>query len=182
MSLSKSEGAGKTGCSLHPRSRVPIAQTKIHTSIQVQRKHSGLPCARQCSGGKTLVKSTTRATCVHRCVAICCRQIFSTTYALEGSLMRPKFARCLVAVRSEERTGGPRYESEPERHTRSSGFSLSISALASAVAARWRLAARVRSTACDVRRGYPSRTRPTSVRPRNIPPHCRSYHRRRDEG
>ena len=39
------EGAGKTGCSLHPRSRVPNAQTKTHTSIQVQRKHSGLPCA-----------------------------------------------------------------------------------------------------------------------------------------
>ena len=41
----KSEGAGKTGCTLHPRSRVPNAQTKMHTSIQVQRKHSGLPCA-----------------------------------------------------------------------------------------------------------------------------------------
>jgi len=41
----KSEGAGKTGCTLHPRSRVPNAQTKTHTSIQVQRKHSGLPCA-----------------------------------------------------------------------------------------------------------------------------------------
>ena len=31
---SKSEGAGKTGCLLHPRSRVRIAQTKLHTSIQ----------------------------------------------------------------------------------------------------------------------------------------------------
>ena len=41
----KSEGAGKTGCSLHPRSRVQSTQTKTHTSIQVQRKHSGLPCA-----------------------------------------------------------------------------------------------------------------------------------------
>jgi hypothetical protein len=30
----KSEGAGKTGCLLHPRSRVPFAQTKMHTSIQ----------------------------------------------------------------------------------------------------------------------------------------------------
>src|SRR5215213_4308195 len=28
------EGAGKTGCLLHPRSRVPFAQTKLHTSIQ----------------------------------------------------------------------------------------------------------------------------------------------------
>src|SRR6267143_1069097 len=39
------KGAGKTGCTLHPRSRVPNAQTKVHTSIQVQREHSGLPCA-----------------------------------------------------------------------------------------------------------------------------------------
>jgi hypothetical protein len=44
-SPSKTEGAGKTGCALHPRSRVRFAQTKVHTSIQVQRKHSGLPCA-----------------------------------------------------------------------------------------------------------------------------------------
>src|SRR6185369_2362115 len=28
------EGAGKTGCLLHPRSRVRFAQTKVHTSIQ----------------------------------------------------------------------------------------------------------------------------------------------------
>src|SRR6476620_4898748 len=43
--LKKAEGAGKTGCALHPRSRVQDAQRKTHTSIQVQRKHSGLPCA-----------------------------------------------------------------------------------------------------------------------------------------
>ena len=43
--IRKSEGAGKTGCALHPRSRVPNAQTKTHTSIQVQRRQSGLPCA-----------------------------------------------------------------------------------------------------------------------------------------
>ena len=30
----QSEGAGKTGCLLHPRSRVRFAQTKMHTSIQ----------------------------------------------------------------------------------------------------------------------------------------------------
>ena len=34
FALSKSEGAGKTGCLLHPRSRVRFAQTKGHTSIQ----------------------------------------------------------------------------------------------------------------------------------------------------
>src|SRR5712671_3098901 len=43
--LGKKEGAGKTGCALHPRSRVQYVQKNAHTSIQVQRKHSGLPCA-----------------------------------------------------------------------------------------------------------------------------------------
>src|SRR5712691_11281760 len=45
LALLKTEGAGKTGCALHPRSRVQDAQKNAHTSIQVQRKHSGLPCA-----------------------------------------------------------------------------------------------------------------------------------------
>src|SRR5207248_11323752 len=44
-SPSKTEGAGKTGCALHPRSRVQCAQESAHTSIQVQRRASGLPCA-----------------------------------------------------------------------------------------------------------------------------------------
>src|SRR5882757_2682496 len=39
------EGAGKTGCALHPRSRVQDGHKKTHTSIQVQRRQSGLPCA-----------------------------------------------------------------------------------------------------------------------------------------
>src|SRR6202140_3265391 len=42
---SKTEGAGKTGCAPHPRSRVQCASKNAHTSIQVWRKHSGLPCA-----------------------------------------------------------------------------------------------------------------------------------------
>jgi hypothetical protein len=42
---SKTEGAGKAGCALHPRSRVQSARKKTHTSIQVQRRASGLPCA-----------------------------------------------------------------------------------------------------------------------------------------
>jgi hypothetical protein len=42
---SKEEGAGKIGCTLHPRSHVQNAQSKKHTSIQVQRKQFGLPCA-----------------------------------------------------------------------------------------------------------------------------------------
>jgi hypothetical protein len=45
FALWKTEGAGKTGCALHPRSRVQIPVEETHTSIQVQRKHSGLPCA-----------------------------------------------------------------------------------------------------------------------------------------
>jgi hypothetical protein len=42
---SNSEGAGKTGCLLHPRSRVRFALTRLHTSIQVQLGQPGLPCA-----------------------------------------------------------------------------------------------------------------------------------------
>ena len=41
----QSEGAGKAGCALHPRSRVQIVQKKAHTSIQVQRRQSDFPCA-----------------------------------------------------------------------------------------------------------------------------------------
>jgi hypothetical protein len=39
------EGAGKAGCTLHPRSRVHRMHKKPHTSIQVQRRQSGFPCA-----------------------------------------------------------------------------------------------------------------------------------------
>ena len=41
----QTEDAGKTGCALHPRSRVQCAQKSAHTSIQVQRRTPGLPCA-----------------------------------------------------------------------------------------------------------------------------------------
>ena len=41
----REEGAGNAGCTLHPRSRVQIALGNTHTSIQVQPKHSGIPCA-----------------------------------------------------------------------------------------------------------------------------------------
>src|SRR3989442_7437571 len=34
FALFETEGAGKTGCLLHPRSRVRFALTKMHTSIQ----------------------------------------------------------------------------------------------------------------------------------------------------
>jgi hypothetical protein len=40
----KSEGAGNAGCALHPRSRVQMGKGK-HTSIQVQRRTSDIPCA-----------------------------------------------------------------------------------------------------------------------------------------
>jgi hypothetical protein len=45
MHPSKREGAGNAGCALHPRSRVQNVQKKAHTSIQVQRRQSGIPCA-----------------------------------------------------------------------------------------------------------------------------------------
>jgi hypothetical protein len=41
----KTEGAGNAGYTLHPRSRAQCAQRSAHTSIQVQRRHSGIPCA-----------------------------------------------------------------------------------------------------------------------------------------
>ena len=39
----QTEGAGKTGCALHPRSRVRIAQNKVHTSIQGSGEHLAFP-------------------------------------------------------------------------------------------------------------------------------------------
>jgi hypothetical protein len=39
------EGAGNAGCALHPRSRVQRVHKETHTSIQVQRRQSGIPCA-----------------------------------------------------------------------------------------------------------------------------------------
>ncbi|MEH2535608.1 hypothetical protein V1277_005093 [Bradyrhizobium sp. AZCC 1588] len=36
---------GMPGALLHPRSRVQVAQRDAHTSIQVQPRHSGIPCA-----------------------------------------------------------------------------------------------------------------------------------------
>ena len=41
----KSEGAGNAGCTLHPRSRVQKMHKEAHTSIQVQRRQSDIPCA-----------------------------------------------------------------------------------------------------------------------------------------
>ena len=45
LSLLPKKGAGNAGCALHPRSRVQICAKEPHTSIQVQRKHSGIPRA-----------------------------------------------------------------------------------------------------------------------------------------
>ena len=44
-SLPRQRGAGNAGCALHPRSRVQSCAKSAHTSIQVQRKHSGIPRA-----------------------------------------------------------------------------------------------------------------------------------------
>src|SRR6266853_1904206 len=40
---SGTEGAGKAGCALHPRSRVQCAQGNAHTSIQVSGEHPAFP-------------------------------------------------------------------------------------------------------------------------------------------
>ena len=45
FALRRKEGAGKTGCALHPRSHGQWASGNAPTSIQVQRRASGLPCA-----------------------------------------------------------------------------------------------------------------------------------------
>jgi hypothetical protein len=42
----QSEGAGKTGCAPHPRSRVQCASKNTHTSIQVWRKPPAFPAQR----------------------------------------------------------------------------------------------------------------------------------------
>ena len=39
----KTEGAGKTGCAPHPRSRVQCASKNAHTSIQVWRRRPAFP-------------------------------------------------------------------------------------------------------------------------------------------
>ena len=39
----QSEGAGKTGCALHPRSRVRIVLSRLHTSIQGSGEHPAFP-------------------------------------------------------------------------------------------------------------------------------------------
>jgi hypothetical protein len=41
----QTEGAGNTGCTLHPRSREQSCTKQTPTSIQVQRRQSGIPCA-----------------------------------------------------------------------------------------------------------------------------------------
>ena len=45
VSPSNKEGAGNAGRTLHPRSRAQSCAKNTHTSIQVQRRHSGIPCA-----------------------------------------------------------------------------------------------------------------------------------------
>src|SRR3954447_1330786 len=67
----QTEGAGKTGCALHPRSRVHLAQQNAHTSIQVQRRTPGLPCAmvlrliRGLPGEASSIATIARENCSH---------------------------------------------------------------------------------------------------------------------
>ena len=62
------EGAGNAGCLLHPRSRVQKCAKKAHTSIQVQSEQSGIPCAREYRGAKSIANSMRCGWCVHHCV------------------------------------------------------------------------------------------------------------------
>jgi hypothetical protein len=62
----KTEGAGNAECTLHPRSRVQSAQRDTHTSIQVQPKHSGIPCANGLTAYAELSLET-NSSCLHRC-------------------------------------------------------------------------------------------------------------------
>ena len=43
LALQKTEGTGKTGCALHPRSRVQCALENAHTSIQVSGNTPAFP-------------------------------------------------------------------------------------------------------------------------------------------
>ena len=54
----RTEGAGKTGCLLHPRSRVRFALDKTAHEHTGQREHSGLPCA--------MALRLTSCSCVHK--------------------------------------------------------------------------------------------------------------------
>jgi hypothetical protein len=54
----RSEGAGNTGCTLHPRSRVQQCTRETHTSIQVHRRQSGIPCAMVLTGSFVLSPAT----------------------------------------------------------------------------------------------------------------------------
>src|SRR5436309_13943903 len=79
---SYSEGAGKTGCLLHPRSRVRFAQTKLHTSIQGSGSIPAFPaqwlygllralpgerlfCHRRCAKTSTQLHASTAASGPH---------------------------------------------------------------------------------------------------------------------
>ena len=68
------EGAGKTGCALHPRSHVQRQLEKTHMSIQVQRKQSGLPCAMVLTA-YIVLSPVSRLVCHRRCAGICLRNL-----------------------------------------------------------------------------------------------------------
>src|SRR5437660_6900678 len=78
FALFETEGAGKTGCLLHPRSRVRFAQTKLHTSIQGSGSIPAFPaqwlygllralpgerlfCLRRCAETSTQLNASTAA-------------------------------------------------------------------------------------------------------------------------
>src|ERR1700730_567720 len=78
--FSLEEGAGNAGCTLHPRSRVQIAQRNAHTSIQVKRRHPSSPAQWLYGLGRALPGD--RLCCHHR-YADCSTRLDASTGASE---------------------------------------------------------------------------------------------------
>ena len=101
--LSNHKGAGKTGCALHPWSRVQLRTKSTHSSIQVQRKHSGLPCAMalrltSCSPGE-------RLSCHRRSTSKLAKLGASTAASGPHDLMSSRFSGLLKTAEASEKTG-----------------------------------------------------------------------------
>ena len=75
-----------------------VAQRKAHTSIQVQRRQSGIPCARESTGAKNIDISTGCDCCVLRGV----------TARIDGAIKPHKVLSDRFDRRSDRRRSCPR--------------------------------------------------------------------------
>jgi hypothetical protein len=66
------------------------------------------PSRRECLGRKTSIKSIVSAACVRRCVAICCGQIFSTTYPWKPHACCGRLVSCRGEALKTHRRGALR--------------------------------------------------------------------------